>query len=172
MTMDRSRSGVFRSFRRAAARVAASLVLLDAAAAAQSELVIHKEGTNLYHRPGCPVVRDGIGVLALTRAQAEARGYKPHPDCDPDNPSARSAPAVPRPVPAPAPAPPPAVTVYLDGSKYYHRKSCAKIATAKDVASKSLEVAGKSYWPCPVCRPPVRRKSSEPAVPGTVRRGR
>ena len=41
----------------------------------------------------------------------------------------------------------------------------------RQVSSESLEKAGKSHWPCPICRPPVRKKSAEPAVPGTGRRG-
>lgn len=55
-----------------------------AIAIAQSELVIHKEGSTQYHRPGCEVIGNGKDVLALTRAQAEARGDKPHSGCDPD----------------------------------------------------------------------------------------
>jgi len=134
-------------------------------AALQSELVIYKEGSTVYHRAGCPVLKDMTGVTAMTRAQAESRGHKAHPDCDPAQQKAdgRSAP-----VPG---APPP--TVYLDDGRYYHRKDCAKLdASGKRVRSASLETAGKSHWPCPDCRPPVRKKSAEPAVPGTGRRGR
>ena len=135
-------------------------------AALQSELVIYKEGSAVYHRAGCPVLKDMTGVTAMTRAQAESRGYKAHPDCDPaqQKSDGRSAPSAPG-------APPP--TVYLDDGRYYHRKDCAKLdANAKRVRSASLESAGKSHWPCPDCRPPVRKKSAEPAVPGTGRRGR
>jgi hypothetical protein len=127
----------------------------------QSELVIVKEGAKLYHRPGCPIVRDGAGVTAMTRAQAESRQYKAHPDCDPDNPKA----------PAPKAAPPPPVTVYVDGSKYYHRKECAKATKPSAVKAVSLEEAGKTLWPCPDCKPPVRRRSTESAIPGMRRRG-
>ena len=127
--------------------------------AAQNELVIYKEGTKLYHWPGCPVVKDGKGVMALRRAQAESRGYKPHPDCDPANQKTGGA----EPVQGP-------VTVYLDSSKYYHRKSFAKLdKDPKAVKPASLEVAGKSHWPCPTCKPPIRRRSTEPALPGTGR---
>ena len=131
---------------------------------AQGELVIYKDGTGLYHRPGCPTIKDGEGVLALERGQAESRGYKPHPACDPAQP----------PAPAPqksAPAPEP-VTVYLDKSKYYHRKDCSRLkAKGQTVDAQPLEIAGKTRWPCPACKPPVRRRSAEPAVPGTGRRG-
>ena len=143
----------------------AALAVLVAAApaeAGQSELVIYKEGTGLYHRPGCPVLKDATDVMAMTRGQAESRGHKAHADCDP---------AQKKPESAPAKSPPPAsVTVYLDDGKHYHRRDCPKLQGAK-VKSESLETAGKSHWPCPDCRPPVRKKSAEPAVPGTGRRG-
>lgn len=140
-------------------------LVLAAPAFAQSELVIYKQGTTLYHRAGCPLLKDATDIVAMTRAQAESRGYKPHADCDPDQKKEDSGTG--QGVPS---AP---VTVYLDAGKYYHRKDCAKLdAKSKQFRSESLESAGKSHWPCPVCRPPVRRKSVEPAVPGTGRRGR
>lgn len=127
---------------------------------AQSELVIHKQGTKLYHRAGCPVIKDGKGIVALTRAQAEARGFRAHEDCDPATSVPGATPTEPDP------------TVYLDGSKYYHRKSCKKLSgDAKAITSATLEDAGKKFWPCPTCKPPIRRRSAEPAVPGTERRG-
>jgi hypothetical protein len=43
---------------------------LPATTTLQSEMVIVKEGTKEYHRAGCEVIRDGKGVLAMTRAQA------------------------------------------------------------------------------------------------------
>ena len=145
-----------------AASIALLFSLLAAPAAPQGELVLHKEGAQLYHRPHCPVVRDVTGVLALNRGQAEARGFKPHPECDPANEAARKS------TPAP-PAPPP--TVYLDGSKYYHRKDCAKLKPAKQVEGKSLDVAGRTHWPCPTCRPPVRRRTRGGSAAGAGGRG-
>lgn len=144
--------------------VVLALLVLAALAFAQSELVIYKEGTNLYHRAGCPVLKDAKDIVAMTRAQAESRGYKPHADCDPSQQKPDAAPG--------QGAPPAPVTVYLDAGRYYHRKDCPKLDTKSSKArSESLETAGKSHWPCPVCRPPVRKKSAEPAVPGTGRRG-
>jgi hypothetical protein len=137
-------------------------------AAAQSELVIHKEDTTLYHRPACDVIRDMKGVVAMTRAQAESRGYKPHPDCDPavskpgaPAPSAAAAAAQPKPTPQ---------IVYVDGGKYYHRKDCRRLAANPTAArAEPLDVAGKSLWPCPDCRPPVRpRQGTSPRL-GRVR---
>jgi hypothetical protein len=157
--MATRRISSFRSHRVLAALVAAVL-LAPGAAPAQSELVIYKAGTKLYHRASCPVIQGATDIVAMTRAQAEARGYKPHPDCDPENPKA----------PAPRGAPPPPVTVYVDGGKYYHRKECSKL-TNPEAKAVSLDEAGKTQWPCPVCKPPIRRKSTENAIPGTKRRG-
>ncbi len=159
---------------RAAAVVLLMVAVLTANPDSQSELVIYKEGTHLYHRPGCPLVRDSRDVVAMSRAQAEARGYKPHRDCDPAEQDARAteAPASRSPGSKTAPAAKPTVvTVYVDGTKYYHRKDCPQLKDSSTVSKPvSLELAGKTYWPCPICTPPVRRKSAEPAVPGTVRR--
>jgi hypothetical protein len=124
------------------------------------ELVLQKEETRQYHRPGCDVIRDGRGVLAMTRAQAEARGLKPHADCDPaqakvapdsrGEPGARGAPA--------------AVLVFVDAGKpasaargkLYHRESCARLG--KERRKLSVDDAAKQYWPCPKCRPPIRKR--------------
>lgn len=140
-------------------------------AAAQSELVIYKESTSLYHRPGCEVIRDmkGVGaVVAMTRAQAEARGHKAHADCDPAvaKPGAPPASAA-----APAePAKPKPQIVYVDGGKYYHRKDCRRLdANPKSVRAESLDLAGKSLWPCPDCRPPKRPRQGTSPPLGRVR---
>jgi hypothetical protein len=137
--------------------------LVPGAVRGQSELVIYKEGTNQYHRAGCELIRSGDGVIALTRAQAEARGYKPHPDCDPDarKPAAADGSTAIDRRAAPAVDP----TVYLNGTKYYHRKDCRRLeANPKAVQAETLDKAGKSFWPCPDCRPPVRKRSAAPAV--------
>lgn len=118
--------------------------LLATVPSSQRELVIVREGGKQYHRPGCPLVRDGKGVVVLSRGGAEARQMKPHPECDPSDP--RNA------VDAAPPAAP--VYVYTDRSKYYHREKCAKLgAEAKRV---TVEEAAKKLWPCGVCKPPRR----------------
>jgi hypothetical protein len=132
--------------------------------AAQSELVIYKEGSTQYHRPGCDVIRDAKDVLALTRAQAEARGYKPHPDCDPE----RRQPAPPAAGDTETTAKP--QTVYLNGTKYYHRKDCGRLeGNPKAVRAESLDTAGRTYWSCPECRSPVRRRPAGSEPLGRVR---
>lgn len=136
------------------------LVLCVAArSSAQSELVIVKDtAAKEYHRPGCALVRDGKDVLAMTRAEAQSRGFKPHRDCDPavqGTPAPSGAPA------AKAPAPP--ETVYIERStKFYHRKTCAKLGAHPEAVA--VTAVGKR-WPCPTCRPPVPKRSTEPLVP-------
>lgn len=130
-------------------------------ARAQSGMVIHKEGTKLYHRPGCPVIRDFKGVLAMTEAQARSRGYTQHEACG----KAESAADANAKDGATA-----AVTVYLDGSKYYHRKTCTRVGKA-EMKPAALDDVARKVWPCPTCRPPIRKRAAEPAVPGRVPRG-
>ena len=136
----------------------------SAAGAFQGQLVIHKQGTSEYHRPWCPVIRDGQAVMALTAGQAAARGLTSHAACE-KPPAAEVATTGTAPAPRKPAAP---VSVYLDGSKYYHREKCAK--AAGPLTRVLLESAGKERWPCPACRPPVRKKSEEPAVPPRLRR--
>ena len=133
-----------RSFTRAAFVV---LVLaawaLPSLPAAQSELVISKGGDKEFHRPGCERIADGKGILAMTRAQASARGLKPHDGCDPDkNPTAGGK--------------TPVVHVYVDGGKQYHKENCSRLG--KDAKRVDLEEAGKKLFPCATCKPPVRKR--------------
>ena len=146
------------------------LVALVAAAAGAAyaapsfqQLVIHKQGTDEYHRPWCPVVRDARDVLALTLGQANARRLKSHADCE--QPPAGDAPAGTG-TSGQRPAAP--VFVYMDGTKYYHRDKCAK--SSGPLKRVTLDAAGRTQWPCPACRPPVRKKSDGPAVPPRGRR--
>lgn len=133
--------------RRFAAVTVTAFVLCAPAGAAQ-DLVLNKEGTPLYHRPWCDVVRDGRGVLALSRAQAHGRGLKPHADCDREPP--RDAPA------ADKPATP--VFVFTDAGKHYHRERCAKLG--RNPRKVALTEAGRKLWPCPACKPPIRKRQS------------
>jgi hypothetical protein len=140
-------------------RSAVLLILIAASAvpSAQSELVIHKEGTTSYHQASCPAIKDGVGVILLSRGQAEARGWKQHPECDPEKVRQQEEASLPKRSPSPP------EFVHVDGSKYYHREKCRNLNA--DNKRSALEDAGKKYWPCPVCKPPIRRKSDGPAVP-------
>ena len=135
------------------------VLCVPARSSAQSELVIVKDtAAKEYHSPGCAVVRDGKDVVAMTRAEAVSRGFKPHRDCDP----AVQAPAAPPGAPAAKPTAPPA-TVFIDSStKYYHRKTCAKLGAHPEAVA--VTAVGKR-WPCPTCRPPVPKRTTEPLVP-------
>ena len=112
----------------------------------QSEMVVQREGATIYHRPSCDQVRDVRDVLAMTRAQAEARGLKPHADCDPSkNPQGREG--------AGAAAKPAMVRIDV-GGQYYHRDKCEKLS--KNNKRVSVNEAYKKHWPCRTCKPPIR----------------
>jgi hypothetical protein len=143
---------------------AALLLVISSGAPLQSPLVLHKGNTPEYHRPWCAVVRDGRDVLALTRAQAEARGLRSHEACEKEPAEAVAAPSAGAAGRKPA-AP---LVVFVDSTRYYHRDKCAK--AVGPLTSAALDAVGKSRWPCPSCRPPVRRKSDGPAVPERGRR--
>ena len=130
----------------AVAAVAALLTCADIRAA--QDLVLHKEDTRLYHRPWCEVVRDGRNVLALSRAQANGRGLKPHAECDRQPP--QDAPAE---VDKGA-----SVFVFTDSGKHYHREGCAKLG--RNPRKMALAEAGRKLWPCPACKPPIRKRRS------------
>lgn len=117
---------------------------------AQSELVIVKKGDKEYHRPGCELVRDGVGVTAMTRAQAESRKLKPHAACDPEKAGESEAAGK-------KSAKSETVHVWVDdGGKYYHKEKCEKLG--KGEKKMVLDEAGRKYWPCPVCKPPIRKR--------------
>jgi methylphosphotriester-DNA--protein-cysteine methyltransferase len=142
---------------------ATALILLAfaSAASAQGQLVIVTERTKQYHRPWCPVVRDGKqnDIVAMNLGQAELRGFKPHPACESATP------------PAGAPTGPGATAVQepqraiyvftAAGDTRYHKENCARLPKARKKVR--LEDAGKKLWPCSVCRPPVRKRT--PAIP-------
>ena len=126
------------------------LLAFAAPAFHQSELVIVKKGASDYHRPGCTIISDGVDVLAMTRAQAEGRKLKAHPACDPSKAPPESG------GPATA-AKSPTVYVYVnDGGKLYHRETCKRLG--KDKKKTALDEAGRKHWPCPTCRPPIRKR--------------
>jgi hypothetical protein len=142
------------------------LVSLSPALSAQSELVVVRKdaaGKSQYHRPGCPVVRDTKDVLAMTRAEAESRGSKAHGDCDPATASATGAPAgsAAGEQGGSSAAEEP---VFVDAAgSTYHRHGCTKIGAGE--RKVLLKDVGKR-WPCSSCRPPIRRPTGTPLVPG------
>lgn len=112
-----------------------------------STLVVVIPGEKVYHQPGCPLVaKAGSKVKVMKLAEAKQRGLQPH-DCQAyadsgGKPSASEVNATP---------------VYVQpGDNKYHKAGCAKLG---DKATKiTLGEAGKKYWPCPVCKPPIRQR--------------
>lgn len=141
-------------------RIAALLglpFLLMPVLTAQGELVIVKEGTGLYHRPSCDVIRGATDILAMTVGQAEARGFKAHPDCDPSNPKAvtPSPPSAARGTSEKPRKPAAPVFVWIDaGSTLYHREGCRRLGQAPKKVVLDAATA-KKYWPCGVCKAPI-----------------
>ena len=127
----------------------ASLVVLTPEvahpAALGQALVLQKGNGREFHNAWCPLVRDGKDVLALNRAQAAGRGLTPHAECAQDTGGDAKPPAAP-------------VFVHVDQSKYYHRAACARLARTSE--RQALATAAKTRWPCPVCRPPIRKSGS------------
>lgn len=120
-----------------------ALLLAPVPAPAQGEMVITKPGTPLYHWPGCPLIRDPKDVLAMTRAQAEARVLKPHDACDPSR----------------EPPPPKLPMVYIDeAGKDYHREKCEELGEKSRRVTVD-EAVRKKHWPCRVCKPPIRPRT-------------
>lgn len=117
---------------------------------AQTQYVLVKPGSKLYHQPDCEQLVGAKGVTAMTRSQAEARGLTQDPACDPAK----------HPPDEKKKAAPVYVYVQPDG-QYYHREHCEKAGASPK--RMTLDEAAKKYWPCPVCKPPIRkRKESIP----------
>jgi hypothetical protein len=137
----------------------AILLTIPSPDASQGRLVIVTEGTKQYHRPSCPIVREGKrqDIVAMNVGQAELRGFKPHSACESADPIAPSAPAQ-RSVEEKQRA----LFVYTSpGDSRYHKENCARLG--KERKKLALEEAGKKLWPCSICRPPVRKRT--PAIP-------
>jgi hypothetical protein len=110
-----------------------------------SEYVLVKQGSKEYHRPGCEVVRDTKNVVAMTRGEAESRGLKPHAACDPAKAGSDKSPVQ---------------YVFVEpGDQRYHRETCSKLGKARQRITLD-EAAKRKYWPCPVCKPPVRKRAA------------
>jgi hypothetical protein len=107
-----------------------------------SALVVIVKGDSQFHQPGCVLVaKAGANVTVAKRGEATRRGLKPH-DCGPD---------------AAGPvADPNAVKVATQpGDNKYHRTTCTKLGATR--TTLTLEEAGQKLWPCPVCKPPIRK---------------
>jgi hypothetical protein len=105
------------------------------------DLVAVITGTKQFHQLTCPlVVRAGTHVTLMKKSEALRKHLTAH-DCG-------SMPGM--------YVDPNTVKVYTQpGDNKYHLASCSKLgATRSEI---TLEEAGKKYWPCPVCHPPIRQ---------------
>ena len=111
-------------------------------------LVVIIKGDPMFHQPGCALVaKAGSNVTVAKRGEAIRRGLTPH-DCGPE---ASGGPV----------ADPNAVKVATQPrDNKYHRLTCAKLGPAR--STLTLEEAGRKFWPCPVCKPPIRQRKSPP----------
>jgi hypothetical protein len=121
-----------------------SIVSLSAQSA--SDLVVSIPGDKEFHQPGCPLVaKAGSSVKVMKRSEAVRRKLTPHAGCG----AAQGGGAV---------LDPNAVKVYTQpGDNKYHTASCPKLQGQK--VAVSLDEAGRKWWPCPVCKPPVRQRT-------------
>jgi hypothetical protein len=125
--------------------VFALLVLLGFFPEMQTEYVLVKPGQKVYHQPNCEQLAGAKNVVAMTRSQAERRGLTQDPVCDPAKhpPDEKKKPAP--------------VFVYVQpNGKYYHRERCEKVGPSPKRIT--LDEAAKKFWPCPVCKPPIRKR--------------
>jgi len=111
-----------------------------------SDLVVSIPGDKEFHQPGCPLVaKAGSSVKVMKRSEALRRKLTPHAAC---SAAAGSGVAL----------DPNAVKVYTQpGDNKYHTATCPKLQAQK--VAITLEEAGRKWWPCPVCKPPVRQRT-------------
>jgi hypothetical protein len=103
-----------------------------------ARMVVDIPADDMYHLPGCSLVRAaGSKVKVMRQAEAVRRGMQPHACDDPS-------------------APPSAIPVYVQpGDNRYHKEGCVKLGSA--ATKTNLDAAGRSHWPCAVCKPPKRK---------------
>ena len=136
---------------RALAHVVTLVALAGAAAVGAQEMsgsamVVVIPGSREYHQPSCPLVaKAGSKVKVMKLADARAQGLTAH-DCEGaavDQPKKDANAAI----------------VYVqDGDKRYHKAGCPKLKP--NPGQVTLGEAGRKYWPCPVCKPPIRQREA------------
>jgi hypothetical protein len=128
----------------ASAVASGSSVALRAQSA--SDLVVSIPGDKEFHQPGCPLVaKAGSSVKVMKRSEAVRRKLTPHAGC-----RAAEAPG--------AALDPNTAKVYTQpGDNKYHTATCPKLGAQK--VAVALDEAGRKWWPCPICKPPVRQRT-------------
>ena len=110
------------------------------------DLVVSIPDDKEFHQPGCPLVaKAGSAVKVMKRSEAVRRKLTPHAGC-----RASESPA--------AALNPNTAKVYTQpGDNKYHTATCPKLGAQK--TALTLDEAGRKFWPCPVCKPPVRQRT-------------
>ena len=129
-----------------AALVVAGSPVSSLRAQSASDLVVSIPGDKEFHQPGCPLVaKAGSNVKVMKRSEALRRKLTPHAGCSAAQGSGVA-------------LDPNAVKVYTQpGDNKYHTATCSKLGAQK--VAITLEEAGRKWWPCPVCKPPVRQRT-------------
>ncbi len=118
-----------------------------------TSLVVIVKGDRAFHQPGCVLVaRAGSNVTVSKRADATRRGLTAH-DCGPDGAS------------GPAVDPNAEKVATQSGDNKYHRLTCTKLGPTR--STLTLGEAGRKLWPCPACRPPIRKPPPPSAPPAS-----
>jgi hypothetical protein len=110
------------------------------------DLVVSIPGDKEFHQPGCPLVaKAGSSVKVMKRSEAVRRKLTPHAGCRAAEGSGVA-------------LDPNTVKVYTQpGDNKYHTATCPKLGAQK--VAVALDEAGRKWWPCPVCKPPVRQRT-------------
>jgi hypothetical protein len=129
--------------------VATSIIgalVLPATAQSATDLVVSIPGDKEFHQPGCPLVaKAGSSVRVMKRSEAIRRKLTPHAACGVATGSGVA-------------LDPNAVKVFTQPrDNKYHTATCPKLGAER--TSITLEDAGRKWWPCPVCKPPVRQRT-------------
>ena len=112
-----------------------------------SDLVVSIPGDKEFHQPGCPLVaKAGSSVRVMNRSEAIRRKLTPHAACGVATGSGIA-------------VDPNAAKVFTQpNDNKYHTATCPKLGAER--TSITLDEAGRKWWPCPVCKPPVRQRTT------------
>lgn len=129
--------------------VAAVLIATSSAAQNASSMVVIIADDKTFHQPGCALVaKAGSKVTVSKRGEATRRGLAAH-DCGFDASG------------GPTGDPNAEKVATQPGDNKYHRLACAKLAATR--STLTLGDAGRKLWPCPVCKPPIRKPPTPPS---------
>ena len=115
-----------------------------ASAQSPSAMVVVIKGEKQYHQPSCPLVaKAGSNVSVTKQGEAKLRGLTAHECPTPEvTPTAEEVNQT--------------KVVTQSGDNKYHRSTCTKLG--KETTTITLDEAGRKFWPCPVCKPPIRQR--------------